>query len=159
MKQKELSVLLRVVVVLCWCGCALVGGLIVPAMAWETAEMNPDLAYLKWPCLIFFWCALAVVAAALFCAYQIFADIGRDKSFTAKNARRLRLISHLALTDTVAWLIGTAALAALAPMHPMFLLGMLGVLVVGAAFTVAASALSHLTLKAAALQDENDLTI
>ena len=156
MKQKELSVLLRVVVVLCWCGCALVGGLIVPAMAWETAEMNPDLAYLKWPCLIFFWCALAVVAAALVCAYQIFADIGRDKSFTAKNARRLRLISHLALTDTVAWLIGTVALAVLAPMHPMFLLA---VLVVGAAFTVAASALSHLTLKAAALQDENDLTI
>ena len=159
MKQKELSILLRVVVILCWCGCALVGGLIVPAMAWETAEMNPDLAYLKWPCLIFFWCALAVVAAALVCAYQIFADIGRDKSFTAKNARRLRLISHLALTDTVAWLIGTVALAVLAPMHPMFLLGMLAVLVVGAAFTVAASALSHLTLKAAALQDENDLTI
>ena len=135
------------------------GGLIVPAMAWETAAMNPDLAYLKWPCLIFFWCALAVVVAALVCAYQIFADIGRDRSFTAKNARRLRLISHLALGDTVAWLVGTVALAMLAPMHPMFLFGMLAVLVVGAAFTVAASALSHLTLKAAALQDENDLTI
>ena len=71
----------------------------------------------------------------------------------ASTVRRMRQ------TDTVAWLIGTVALAALAPMHPMFLLGMLAVLVVGAAFTVAASALSHLTLKAAALQDENDLTI
>ena len=159
MKQKELSILLRIVVVLCWCGCALVGGLFMPALAAETADANPELAYLKWPCLVFFWCALAVVVAALAYAYQIFADIGRDKSFSAKNARRLRIISHLALGDTVAWLVGTVALALLAPMHPTFLLGMLAVLVAGAAFTVAASALSHLTLKAADLQDENDLTI
>ena len=159
MKQKELSILLRAVVVLCWCGCALVGGLIVPAMAWETAKLNPELAYLKWPCLLFFWCALAVVVAALVHAYRIFADIGRDRSFTAENARRLRLISHLALGDTLAWFVGTVALAALAPMHPMFLFVMLAVVVGGVAVTVAASVLSHLTLKAADLQDENDLTI
>ena len=85
MKQKELSILLRAVVILCWCGCALVGALIVPAMAWETAKLNPELAYLKWPCLVFFWCALAVVVAALAYAYRIFADIGQDKSFTRKT--------------------------------------------------------------------------
>ncbi len=159
MKQKELSILLRIVVVLGWCGCALVGGLFVPAIAAETAQANPELAYLRWPCLVFFWCALAVVVAALGYAYQIFADIGRDRSFSAKNARRLRFISHLALGDTVAWLIGTVVLTILAPMHPMILFVMLAVLVVGAAVTVAASVLSHLTLKAADLQDENDLTI
>ena len=159
MKQKDLSILLRAVVILCWCGCALVGALIVPAMAWETAKLNPELAYLKWPCLVFFWCALAVVVAALAYAYRIFADIGQDKSFTPENARRLRLISHLALGDTLAWFLGTLALAALAPMHPMFLFVMLAVAVGGVAVTVAASVLSHLTLKAADLQDENDLTI
>ena len=44
-------------------------------------------------------------------------------------------------------------------MHPMFLFVMLAVAVGGVAVTVAASVLSHLTLKAADLQDENDLTI
>ena len=159
MKQKELSILLRIVVILCWCGCALAGGLIVPAIARETASMNPELAYLKWPCLIFFWCALAAVIAGLAYAYQIFADIGQDKSFSANNARRLRIISHLALGDTVAWFIGTLALSALAPMNPTFLFLMLAVVVGGVAVTVAAAVLSHLTQKAANLQDENDLTI
>lgn len=159
MKQRELSILLRVVVIVCWIGCALVGGLIMPALARETAQSNPELAYLQGPCLIFFWCALAVVVAALGYAYRIFADIGQDRSFTAANARRLRIISHLALGDTAAWLVGTVALSFLAPLHPMIFLGLLAILVVGVAVTVAASVLSHLTQKAADLQDENNLTI
>ena len=159
MSQKELSRWLRAVVIVCWCGCALLGLLLVPALAAETAELNPELAYLKWPCLIFFWCALAVVIAALAYAYRIFAEIGRDNSFCITNARRLRIISHLALGDTVAWLVFMVVLTILAPMHPVVFLLMLAVLIAGTAVAVAAAALSHLTLKAASLQDENDLTI
>ena len=159
MSQKELSRWLRAVVIVCWCGCGLLGVWLVPAIAQETADLNPELAYLKWPCLIFFWCALAVVVAAFGFAYQIFAEIGRDNSFCAANARRLRIISHLALGDTVAWIACTVLLTILAPMHPGIFLLMLAVTVLGVAMTVAAAALSHLTLKAASLQDENDLTI
>ena len=159
MTQKELSRWLRAVMIVLWCGCALLGVWLVPTIAQEAANLNPELAYLKWPCLVFFWCALAVVIVAFGYAYKIFAEIGRDNSFCAATARRLRIISHLALGDTVAWIVCTAVLTVLAPMHPGIFLVMLAVTVLGVAATVAAAALSHLTLKAANLQDENDLTI
>ena len=159
MTQKELSRWLRAVVIVGWCGCGLMAFWIMPELSREAAWAFPEFAYLKLPCLILFWCALVPVIAALWFAYQIFGEIGRDNSFCKENARRLRIISRLALGDTVACLAAMAALLVLNALHPGVFLLMLAVVVVGAAVTVASAALSHLTLKAANLQDENDLTI
>ena len=159
MTQKELSRWLRAVVIVGWCGCALMAVWVMPELASESALALPEFAYLKWPCLVFFWCALVPVVTALWFAYQIFAEIGHDNSFSKENAMRLRVISRLALADTVACLIAMAVLLVLNALHPGVFLLILAVIVVGAAVTVAAAALSHLTLKAASLQDENDLTI
>ena len=159
MSQKELSRWLRAVVIVGWLGCLLMAIWMMPGLAQDSETAFPEFAYLKWPCLIFFWCALVPVAAALWFAYKIFAEIGRDNSFCRENAIRLRIISRLALADTVACLAAMAALLVLNALHPGVFLLMLAVIVAGAAVTVAAAALSHLTLKAANLQDENDLTI
>ena len=125
----------------------------------EAAADIPELAYLAWPCLGLFWVGLAIVAAALAFAWRIFAEIGRDNSFCAENARRLRIISGLALTDTLLCAAGIVALFLLRALHPGVFLLLLLITAVGAGITVAAAALSHLTLKAAVLQDENDLTV
>ncbi len=91
--------------------------------------------------------------------WQIAAEIGRDNSFCHKNAERLRLISFLALTDTVLY-IASGFYLALANILPIsvFLL-IVGIVSIGIALTVASAALSHLTQKAADLKSENDLTI
>ena len=159
MKQRELSRWLRVVVIVGWCACVLLSALVAPALARDAAEQAPELAYLAWPCLAVFWCGMAVVAAALWQCYRIFAEIGRGNSFCAENARRLRVVSRLAMADTLLCLAAMLALLALGALHPGVFLLMLLIAAVGAGVTVAAAALSHLTLKAAALQDENDLTI
>ena len=159
MSQKELSRWLRAVVIVGWCGCALMAAWVMPQLAEEVAWLIPELAYLKWPCLVFFWLAVIPVIVALGYAYRIFTEIGKDNSFCRENALRLRVISRLALADTVACLAAMAALLVLNALHPGVFLLMLAVVVVGAAVAVAAAALSHLTLKAASLQDENDLTI
>ena len=158
MKQKELSVWLRAVVIIGWCACAMLAFFVGPWIA-RDLSLEPEFAYLAMPCLAVFWIGLAVAAIALWFAWRIFGEIGRDNSFCPENARRLRTISRLALADTVLCLLSMGALMLLHAMHPGVFLLMLLIAAVGGGFTVAAAALSHLTSKASALQDENDLTI
>ena len=159
MKQKELSRWLRAIVVCGWIGCALLAYPIAPKLARDAAADIPELAWLAGPCLALFWLGLAIVAAALWFAWRIFAEIGRDNSFCGENARRLRIISGLALADTLLCVAGIVGLFLLRALHPGVFLLMLLIAAVGAGLSVAAAALSHLTLKAAALKAENDLTI
>jgi len=158
-KQKELSRWLRVIVIVCWIGCALLAGLVMPWIARDAAQMNPDLAYLQWPGLVVFWVAVVPVVVALAEAWEIFGQIGRDNSFCMENARRLRVVSYLAAGDTALIIVSMTVLAILNALHPGVFLMMLAVLILGTAAAVASAALSHLTAKAAALKAENDLTI
>lgn len=159
MKQKELSRWLRVVVIIGWCVCALLALFVAPKLAHDAAIDLPELARLKWPCLVTFWIGLIPVAVALWEGWRIFGEIGRDNSFCAENARRLRVVSRLALGDTLLCAAAMLGLLILNALHPGVFLLMLFIAFGGAVITVAAAALSHLTLKAADLQDENDLTI
>ena len=159
MKQKELSRWLRIVVVIGWIACALLSVVIVPKLATDAAMDLPEFSYLAMPCLAIFWLGMIPVALALWYAWKIFGEIGRDNSFCRENARRLRVISWLALTDTVLCVLAMIVLLLLNALHPGIFLLMLLIAVIGAGLTVAAAALSHLTLKAAILQEESDLTI
>lgn len=159
MKQKELSRWLRIVVVIGWITCALLAWPVAPKLAQDVAIDAPEFAYLAWPCLAFCWIGLIVVAIALWYCWLIFGEIGRDNSFCLRNARRLTVISRLALTDTVLCILAIVVLMVLGAMHPGILLLMLLIAVVGAGITAAAAALSHLTVKAVQLQEENELTI
>lgn len=159
MKQKELSRWLRGIVIVGWFTCALLAWPIAPKLARDAAFDAPEMEGLIWPCLTFCWLGLVVVAVALWFAWQIFGEIGHDNSFCRKNARRLTMISRLALIDTVLCILAIIFLMLAGAMHPGVLLLVLLIAVIGAGFTVAAAALSHLTLKAALLQEENDLTV
>ena len=159
MNQKELSRWLRVVVVIGWIACGLLSFAVMPKLAMDAALDLPEFAYLAWPCLALFWIGMVPVALALWFGWRIFGEIGRDNSFCPANARRLRAISHLALADTILCVVAILTLLALGALHPGILLLLLLISVVGAGLTVAAAALSHLTMKAAALQEESDLTI
>lgn len=159
MNQKELSRWLRVVVVIGWIACALLSVLVMPKLAADTVLMYPEFKHLARPCMVLFWIGMLPVILALWHAWMIFGAIGRDNSFCRDNARRLRIISVLAMTDTILCVAAILALLALGALHPGVFLLLLLITVIGAGIAVAAAALSHLTLKAAVLQDENDLTI
>mgnify|MGYP004688901151 CR=1 FL=1 len=159
MKQKELSRWLRAVVAVGWGLCALLAFVVGPLLAQECALGEPRLAWLEWPCLGVLWLGIGLVAAALGFAWKIFAEIGRDNSFCLENARRLRAISILALADTLLCAAVMLALLFLRALHPGLFLLLLLISAVGAGITIASAALSHLTVKAAQMQDENDLTI
>lgn len=154
MKQKELSRWLQAIVIVCWILCAVMGVYVMPRVFALTADVPPT----PWR-LAAFWVALIPVIAALWQGWLIFGEIGRDNSFCLKNARRLKIISFLAAGDTILAVIYSIVLAVLNALHPMQLIVHLAIVFVGIAVTIAAAALSHLTHKAAILQDENELTI
>lgn len=159
MKQKELSTLIRIVLAIGAVCTLFLAAVLVPQLGKDIAWEYPNLARCYWPCLIFFWVTAAVVLAFLGVVWLIARDIGRDRSFTLENAKRLRICSLLALTDTLLYIIAGIVLMTLNLLH--FMLFFLGVMLcaVGAAVTVCCAALSHLTRKAADMQDENDLTV
>ncbi len=159
MKQKELSRWLRVVVVIGWVACALLSVVVMPKLATDAAMDLPEFSHLAMPCLAIFWLGMVPVVLALWYAWRIFGEIGRDNSFCKENARRLRIISGLALADTMLCIVSILVLLFLGALHPSIFLLMLLIAVIGAGLTVAAAALSHLTLKAAILQEDSDLTI
>ena len=159
MKQKELSVWLRAVLALVVIVVFFLAAVIVPELARETRLLNPEYAAYFWPCLIFVWVTTLPVLAVVVIAWRIFTDIGRDMSFSLKNAKRLRVICYLFIADTVLYVAGTLVLSALAAMSPGLFLILLSVVFMGFLLSVAAAALSHLTRKAAELKAENELTI
>ena len=159
MKQKELSRWLRVFVVFGWAACVLLSAVIMPTVARDTAMDWPEFAHLRWPCLALFWLGMVPVVIALWHGWKIFGQIGRDNSFCEENARRLRMISLLALGDTLLCVIGAVFLLICSALHPSILLALILIALIGLGVFVASAALSYLTWKAAILKEENDLTV
>ena len=159
MKQKELSVWIKNTAALGTLCVLFLGGVIAPDLGREFAVANPALAHLYGPCLAYIWLTAMPVAVAIVCAWLIASDIGRDNSFSAANALRLRICCIMAAADTALYLLAGIILAALHALHISIALLILGICAVGVACTVLFASLSHLTAKAAAMQSENDLTI
>ena len=159
MKQKELSLVLKVILVVCFLALALLACWAVPSVGAEFAEGLPDLAWLFWPSLIVFWLTCLPVAAALVLVWRISGDIGRDSSFSLRNARRMKQISILALGDTAAYVVCAVVLLVLNALHPGVALLFFGVELFGVSVAVIAALLSHMIRKAAVLKADQDLTI
>lgn len=130
-----------------------------PDIGTELTLQNPSYKSFYLPCLIFIWISAIPVFAFLLMVWQIATDIGRDNSFCYANARRLKICSILALTDTVLYICGGIVLSIMRVLHPSIFIIIAGLFAIGFATTVCCAALSHLTRKAADMQSENNLTI
>ncbi len=160
MTQKTFAHLPKAAVLLALLCCLAVYGLYVPALAEDCRTMEASLSALYLPGLIFVELTFLPILIALFFAWRVAADIGRDKSFTRENAGRMKNISFLALFDVAYFWLGILVFwfGFSAKSGPMLILaaliGSAGIIV-----AVCAGALSHLILKAAVLREENDLTV
>lgn len=160
MDQKSLSRWLKFIIVgvgLCGLFFYLV---ILPSIGWGiVAVEGPECAYMYWPWQIFLWATGVPCCVALVLAWRIAGNIGKDRSFSMENARLLKYISLLAVGDTAFFFVTNIVFLFLNMSHPGVLLFSLVVDFAGVAVAVAAAALSHLVQKAAALQEQTDLTI
>ena len=86
-------------------------------------------------------------------------EIGKDNSFSEINAKMLKTIALLAAMDSVYIFVAGGILFALGMSTGIVEVLILFVVFAGVVVTVAAAALSHLVYKAAAMKEENDLSI
>ncbi len=131
----------------------------LPMLASALLEEFPAYQKWYWPCLIYGWVVLLPGFAGLWEFWKICVEIGRDNSFSQKNARSLFRICLLALTMAALLAAGVAALCLLGMGLPALLIAMLGFAAACALVALLANALSQLVRRAAAIKSENDLTI
>lgn len=124
-----------------------------------THQLFPEDRAAKWLWLSFIWLTAFPFYPALAYAWQIATRIGYDQSFTIENAVGLQKISTLTLADTLLLFTGNLVLCLLGINRIVLLAFSLLFCFFGFLLTVAAAVLSHLVQKAAALQEQNDLTI
>ena len=159
MKHIELAKWLKLIVVVIGAFGLLFCFWIIPAFGRDQAEAFPEAAYLFWPCLIFVWVSAAICYTALFFLWKICDEISKDRSFTVKNARYLQKISRLALAESIFCTVGMIVLFLLNALHPSILLFFILLTVAGFGVAIVAAIFSRLTLKAAELKQDQDLTI
>lgn len=159
MKQKELSIWLRVT-------CLLVGllVLIVCVLVWssfakEIAQNNPNMSYMYAPCRVYSVLASVPIFISLAFAWQIFTEIGKDNSFCVENAKRLKNIGQMFLFEGIYIIAGAVVLVVMDLGYPGIIFPMLFFALLSLGATVICSALSHLTYKAFQMKCDNDLTI
>ena len=131
----------------------------LPMLASALLEEFPAYQKWYWPCLIYGWAVLVPGFAGLWEFWKICVEIGRDNSFSQKNARALFRICLLALTMAALLAVGVAALCLLGMGLPALLIAMLGFAAACALVALLANALAQLVRRAAAIKSENDLTI
>ena len=157
MDQKKLAAWLKGICVGCaLCGLALFGIILPRFLAYVAGEV-PDLPHRAW--LIFMWALALPCYAVLVCIWRMAGEIGRDNSFSLENAKYLRIIAVLAGADAAVLLIGNVIFLLTRHSIPTLALVSAFMCFVGLAISVGAACLSHLVHKAAALQEDSDLTI
>lgn len=159
MKQQNLSKWLKTIIIgMALCG-IIVYAVVIPTVGKSIVSSYPEFEDRFWPWLVFLWLTGIPCYAALYLGWQIADLIGKDRSFSAPNARNLKRISYLAAGDAALFFIGNVVLLLLSMSHPGVVLLSLLIVFAGIAIAVAAAALSHLVQKAVALQEQSDLTI
>ena len=159
MKQTSLSKWLKAALIFLALIGAVVYAVIIPTMAESMLGSYPEFSNRFYPWLIFLLATAIPAYAILFFGWRVASNIGHDKSFCEENARHFKWIAGIAAGLSLYFFAGNTALLFLNMSHPgIFLLSLLFVLA-GFAVTIAAAALSRLVTKAAALQDESDLTV
>lgn len=159
MDQRKLSRWVRCILAAAGVCGLIVYALVVPRYGLGLRQAYPEFANRFYPWLIFIWLSGAPCFAVLALGWRIAAGIGAGRAFTRQNARYLQWISMLAAADAAFFFAGNLLLFLLDMSHPAVLLASLAVVFAGVAVAVGAAVLSHLAQKAAALQEQSDLTI
>ena len=133
--------------------------IIVPCLGKDLVTNNPKLYYMYLPCYIFIFITAIPFYIALFCGWNIFDEISKDNAFCIKNAKSLSLISKLAVSECILYIIASIALVILNLLHLEIFILIVFIIFIGLAIAILSGALSYLVEKASNIKEENDLTI
>ncbi len=161
MSRKMVSWLLKIAVLFAAAVFVFAGFYVVPRYIYWNLAHAPEVAPVVTPSIVAINLAFMTIYLSLVLAWQVFASIGRDESFSQKNVKRFKVVTVLALIGTLSvvafmwW-----ALANYRELVFPFMVIFAGVLVfIGLICALVCYALSQLVSQAALLKEEADYTV
>ncbi|GIP32084.1 DUF2975 domain-containing protein [Paenibacillus sp. J2TS4] len=131
----------------------------LPVLARNTAEINPDYAYLRYPVLIGVYITAIPFYIALYQALKLLHHIEKQNAFSELAVESLKHIKHCAVAIIILYVIGVTFLLFQNVLHSS--IAMMGAIIIFATSSVAvfAAVLQELLKNALEIKSENDLTV
>ena len=158
LRTRLTNCLLIIIILMALCG-LLIYSWGLPYYGQGIINSYPEFSHWYWPWLIFLWCTGVPCYIVLYFMGKILQSVRKGNAFTEDNAQRFKRIAQVTAADVALFLAGNIVFMLLNMNHPSVLLCSLGIAFVGVVIAVVSLAFSHLTLRAAALQEQYDLTI
>ncbi len=132
---------------------------IMPRFGAYLVKQNTMLEKNVLPWLIMIWVSAIPCYAVLVLGWRVADNIRKDRTFSYDTAKYLKWVSYLAMADSVFVFITHVIFLLLDISAAVVMLVIIIVVFFGVSISVCAAAVSHLVIKAADIQEENELTV
>ncbi|TCP21719.1 DUF2975 family protein [Scopulibacillus darangshiensis] len=132
---------------------------LVPEIANYAAELDQDIAYMKYPVFIFMYAAAIPFYFALYQALRLLSYIDKNIAFSQISVKALKNIKYFAITISILYAAGMPLFYFMAERAPGIIL--IGLIIIFASLVIAvfAAVLQRLLQEAINIKSENDLTV
>nr|WP_245247347.1 MULTISPECIES: DUF2975 domain-containing protein [unclassified Paenibacillus] len=134
---------------------------LVPEIGKYTAELYPDMAYLKYLAFIDLYATVIPFYFALYQAFKLLSYIDKNTAFSELSVRALRNIKYCAVTIGTLYVLGMPLFYLLAEGDDAPGIIVIGLIMIFASMVIAvfAAVLQKLLKEAIDIKTENDLTV
>ncbi|QTM98285.1 DUF2975 domain-containing protein [Sediminibacillus dalangtanensis] len=134
---------------------------VVPEIGNFTAELYPEMSYLKYLVWIDLYATAIPFYFALYQAFKLLSYIDKNKAFSELSVKALKKIMYSALTISAFYVVGMPLFYLMAEADDAPGIILIGMLVIFAALVIAvfAAVLQRLLQEAIHIKSENDLTV
>jgi len=134
---------------------------LVPEIAKFAAELFPNITYIKYLVIIYFYVTAIPFYFALYQAFKLLIYIDKSKAFSELSVRALKNIKFCAIIITTLYVVGMPLFYFMAEMDDAPGIIVIGMVVIFASLVIAvfAAVLEKLLKDAIVIKSENDLTV
>ncbi|ASB93584.1 DUF2975 domain-containing protein [Bacillus subtilis] len=134
---------------------------LVPKIANYSAELFPNIAYIKYLVFIYLYVTAIPFYFALYQAFKLLSYIDKNKAFSGLSVRALKNIKYCAVTISIFYAAGMPVFYLIAEIDDAPGIIVIGLVIIFASTVIAvfAAVLQKLLKEAIDIKSENDLTV
>ncbi|KIU11141.1 DUF2975 domain-containing protein [Bacillus subtilis] len=134
---------------------------LVPKIANYSAELFPNIAYIKYIVFIYLYVTAIPFYFALYQAFKLLSYIDKNKAFSSLSVRALKNIKYCAVTISIFYAAGMPVFYLMAEIDDAPGIIVIGLIIIFASMVIAvfAAVLQKLIKEAIDIKSENDLTV
>lgn len=134
---------------------------LVPEIANFAAELYPNISYMKYLVLIYFYITTIPFYFALYQTFKLLSYIDKNKAFSELSVIALKSIKYCAITISILYVVGMPLFYLIAEKDDAPGIILIGLVLIFASMVIAvfAAVLQKLLKEAIDIKSENDLTV